>query len=76
MDTKIGLLVPVIKNVESKSLFEIANEITRLSNLGQDGKLSQDDLSGGSFTLSNVGVIGGTYCSPLLVVPQVIFPYY
>jgi 2-oxoisovalerate dehydrogenase E2 component (dihydrolipoyl transacylase) len=71
MDTKNGLLVPNIKNVQNLSIFEIAQELNRLLKLGQEGKLSENDLKGGTFTLSNVGSIGGTYTSPILVVPQV-----
>jgi 2-oxoisovalerate dehydrogenase E2 component (dihydrolipoyl transacylase) len=58
MDTPAGLLVPNIKDVQSRTVFEIAQELNRLQALGKDGKLSADDLSGGTFTLSNVGVIG------------------
>jgi 2-oxoisovalerate dehydrogenase E2 component (dihydrolipoyl transacylase) len=58
MDTPQGLLVPNIKNVQSLSLPEIASEILRLQAAGQAGKLSMHDLSGGTFTLSNIGAIG------------------
>eukprot|EP01080_Neovahlkampfia_damariscottae_P000122 gene122-4368_t len=71
LDTKNGLYVPNIKNVQNLSILEIAQELNRLIKAGQDGKLSEDDLKGGTFTLSNVGSIGGTYASPILVVPQV-----
>lgn len=70
MDTPQGLLVPNIKNCEKKSLFEIAKELNRLTELGRQGKLGPDDLNGGTFTLSNIGMIAGTYARPLLVVPQ------
>jgi 2-oxoisovalerate dehydrogenase E2 component (dihydrolipoyl transacylase) len=71
MDTPRGLLVPNVKNVEQLSVLEIAKELNRLQDLGSAGKLGQDDLNGGTFTLSNIGSIGGTYASPILVVPQV-----
>lgn len=57
MDTKDGLLVPSIKNVQLKSLFEVAEDLGRLHKLGMKGKLGLDDLTGGSFTLSNIGSV-------------------
>lgn len=57
MDTKDGLLVPNIKNVQSLSIFEIASELNRLHALGLAGKLGTDDLSGGTFSLSNIGSV-------------------
>lgn len=71
MDTPRGLLVPNIKNVQDLSLLQIGKELKRLQDLGAAGKLGKDDLSGGTFTLSNIGTIGGTYCRPILVVPEV-----
>jgi 2-oxoisovalerate dehydrogenase E2 component (dihydrolipoyl transacylase) len=57
MDTKDGLLVPNIKNVESKSIFEIASELARLQQLGDNSKLSTAELTGGTFTISNIGSV-------------------
>lgn len=57
MDTKDGLLVPNIKNVQQLSILQIANELTRLQQLGKAGKLSTDDLTGGTFSLSNIGAV-------------------
>ena len=57
MDTPHGLLVPNIKNVETLSIFEIAQDLNRLMELGNAGKLGQDDLTGGTFTLSNIGTV-------------------
>jgi 2-oxoisovalerate dehydrogenase E2 component (dihydrolipoyl transacylase) len=71
MDTKDGLLVPNIKNVQQLSINQIANELNRLQQLGKEGKLSTDDLTGGTFSLSNIGVIGGTYAVPILLLPEV-----
>ncbi|XP_045160460.2 lipoamide acyltransferase component of branched-chain alpha-keto acid dehydrogenase complex, mitochondrial-like [Mercenaria mercenaria] len=71
MDTKDGLLVPNIKNVQSLSIFEIASELNRLHALGLAGKLGTDDLSGGTFSLSNIGSIGGTYARPVILPPEV-----
>ena len=72
MDTPQGLLVPNIKNVQSKSILQIAADLNRLQELGKAGKLGVDELSGGTFALSNIGNVGGTYTSPVLVAPQVL----
>ena len=71
MDTPNGLLVPNIKRVQTKSIMEIAAELNRLQELGKAGKLGMDDLKGGTFTLSNIGTIGGTYADPVLSIPEV-----
>lgn len=71
MDTKDGLVVPNVKNVQNLSIVEIAAELNRLQKDGAAGRLSSSDLSGGTFTLSNIGSIGGTYASPVLVLPEV-----
>ena len=71
MDTPRGLMVPNIKNVQHLSILQIASELNRLAALGQEAKLGSADLQGGTFTLSNIGAIGGTYASPILVVPEV-----
>ena len=72
MDTPQGLIVPNIKNVQDLSIIEIAKEINNLQQLGKAGKLTVNHLQGGTFTLSNVGAIGGTYTSPILFLPQVV----
>ena len=71
MDTNQGLLVPNIKDVSARSILDIASEITRLQSLAKDGKLSVNDLTGGTITVSNVGSIGGTYVAPVLVQSEV-----
>lgn len=57
MDTKAGLAVPVVKNIENKGLVEIADEIKRLIKSGKDGNFSPADLTGGTFTISNIGSV-------------------
>ncbi|XP_069497686.1 lipoamide acyltransferase component of branched-chain alpha-keto acid dehydrogenase complex, mitochondrial [Ambystoma mexicanum] len=71
MDTQGGLLVPNVKHVQVCSIFEIAAEINRLQTLGSSGQLGTKDLTGGTFTLSNIGTIGGTYAKPVILPPEV-----
>jgi 2-oxoisovalerate dehydrogenase E2 component (dihydrolipoyl transacylase) len=71
IDSPSGLLVPVVKNVQAHSISSLAAEIARLSSLARAGKLSNADLSGASFTLSNIGSIGGATVAPVIVSPQV-----
>jgi len=71
MDTAQGLLVPNIKGVQNLSVFEIAVELVRLQQLGLQGKLTSKDLTGGTFSLSNIGSVGGTYASPVILPPEV-----
>eukprot|EP00946_MAST-07B_sp_MAST-7B-sp1_P000842 g842.t1 len=71
MDTPRGLLVPNVKNCEQRSIFDIAYELNRLQAMGAASKLGPEELEGGTFTLSNIGVIGGTYASPVLMPSQV-----
>ncbi|XP_033821235.1 lipoamide acyltransferase component of branched-chain alpha-keto acid dehydrogenase complex, mitochondrial [Periophthalmus magnuspinnatus] len=71
MDTAQGLLVPNVKNVQVLSVLEIAQELNRLQSLGAAGQLGTSDLIGGTFTLSNIGSIGGTYAKPVILPPEV-----
>ncbi|XGW10577.1 hypothetical protein V3C99_012238 [Haemonchus contortus] len=71
MDTPGGLVVPNIKNCEQRSILEIAAELQRLQEDGKRERIARDDLTGGTFTLSNIGTIGGTYVSPVIFPPQV-----
>lgn len=71
MDTKVGLAVPVIKNVEKLSITEIGQELNRIMLTGKEGTFSNEDLAGGTFSISNIGVIGGTYTKPVILSPQV-----
>jgi 2-oxoglutarate dehydrogenase E2 component (dihydrolipoamide succinyltransferase) len=68
--TKRGLVVPVVRHAERKSFAEIEREIERLALLARDGKLSIDDLSDGTFTISNGGVYGSLLSTPILNPPQ------
>ncbi|KAI9558166.1 hypothetical protein GHT06_014919 [Daphnia sinensis] len=71
MDTSLGLIVPNIKNVQSLSVMDVAMELARLQELGNKGSLGATDLTGGTFTLSNIGSIGGTYAKPVIMSPEV-----
>ena len=71
MDTAHGLLVPNVKKVQLLSILEIAQELNRLQELGWAGKLGEAELKGGTFALSNIGSIGGTYAKPVIFPPQV-----
>ena len=70
-DTKNGLVVPVIKDADKKSLIEIAQELSNLSEQAREGKLSADNMQGGSFTVSSLGGIGGTAFTPIINAPEV-----
>ncbi|KAK4949784.1 hypothetical protein LTR10_011626 [Elasticomyces elasticus] len=70
MDTPNGLIVPVIKAVNARSITSIAEEIQRLAQLGQAGKLSNNDLSGATITVSNIGNIGGEVVAPVILEGQ------
>ncbi|KAI2503099.1 dihydrolipoamide acetyltransferase [Fragilaria crotonensis] len=71
MDTPRGLAVPVVKECQNLSIVEIAQELDRLKVAAAGGNLSEADISGATFTLSNIGAIGGTYMSPIVASPQV-----
>ncbi|WNC17539.1 dihydrolipoamide acetyltransferase family protein [Brevibacillus brevis] len=70
-DTPDGLIVPVIKDADRKSLFQIADEISRLAQSAREGKLTLDQITGGTFTISNVGAIGGLQATPIINHPEV-----
>jgi pyruvate dehydrogenase E2 component (dihydrolipoamide acetyltransferase) len=70
-DTPNGLVVPVIKNADQKSVFEIAKESGDLAKLARDGKIKPADMSGACFTISSLGGIGGTYFAPIVNAPEV-----
>jgi pyruvate dehydrogenase E2 component (dihydrolipoyllysine-residue acetyltransferase) len=70
-DTPNGLVVPVIRDVDRKGLFELAGELTELSGKARAGKLGPKDISGAVFTISSLGGIGGTAFTPIVNLPQV-----
>ena len=71
VDTDRGLLVPVIKDVDKKNIVELATELTQASKKAREKKLSADEMSGGTFTITNLGGIGGTGFSPIVNFPEV-----
>jgi len=71
VDTPGGLVVPVIRNVEAKGVTELSKELGTISQKARDGKLAPDDMSGGSFTISSLGGIGGTSFTPIVNAPEV-----
>ena len=71
VDTPGGLVVPVIRNVEAKGVTELSKELGTISQKARDGKLSPGDMSGGSFTISSLGGIGGTSFTPIVNSPEV-----
>ncbi|CAL7940401.1 unnamed protein product [Xylocopa violacea] len=72
MDTPDGLITPNIKNVQDLNILEIAKELNRLQELGNKCSIPLNDLSNTTFSLSNIGVIGGTYMKPIIVPPQLV----
>ena len=70
-DTPQGLYVPVIKNVEQKSILELAAEITDLTTRTREGKAQLSELQGGTFTITSVGNIGGRFATPIINNPEV-----
>ncbi len=71
VDTDRGLLVPVIRDVDKKNIVELATEMTQLSTKARDKKLTPDEMQGGTFTITNLGGIGGTGFSPIVNHPEV-----
>jgi 2-oxoisovalerate dehydrogenase E2 component (dihydrolipoyl transacylase) len=71
IDSKIGLLVPNIKDVQNLSLFEVAQECERIINAAREGKLSNTDLSNGTISISNIGALGGMTATPVINKPEV-----
>ena len=70
-DTEKGLVVPVVKDADKLSMFEISDEINDLAGKARDGKLSSDEMKGGSVTISNLGSAGGKWFTPVINQPEV-----
>ncbi|MFP5519954.1 MAG: dihydrolipoyllysine-residue acetyltransferase [Bdellovibrionia bacterium] len=70
-DTPNGLVVPVIKNADSKTIVELSKEILDLSKRARDNKLKVDEMKGACITITNIGSIGGTYATPVINHPEV-----
>lgn len=71
VDTPDGLIVPVVRAVDKKSVVELARELAEISGRARAGKLTRDDLEGGTFTISSLGGIGGTAFTPIVNGPEV-----
>ena len=71
VDTEQGLLVPVIHSVDTKSVLQLAGELAELAQKARDRKLVPAEMQGGSFTITNLGGIGGTYFTPIVNYPEV-----
>ncbi len=70
-DTPNGLVVPVVKNADQKSILEISREILDLSKRARDGKLKAEEMKGATITITNIGSVGGTYATPIINHPEV-----
>ena len=71
VDTEQGLIVPVVKDVDRKSLLDLSIELAQLAEKTRQRKISLEEIEGGTFTLSNLGSIGGSYFTPIVNKPQV-----
>jgi len=71
VDTEQGLMVPVIRDVDKKSLLELAKELEQLAARTRERKISADEMKGGTFTISNQGAIGGAHFTPIINLPEV-----
>ena len=71
VDTEQGLMVPVIRDVDKKSVLDLSRELEQLAQKARDRKVSGDELKGGTFTISNQGAIGGAHFTPIVNRPEV-----
>ena len=71
VDTPNGLVVPVIRDVDKKGIFELSSDLAAISKKARDGKLTPKDMSGASMTISSLGGIGGTFFTPIVNSPEV-----
>ncbi|MBL7686443.1 MAG: 2-oxo acid dehydrogenase subunit E2, partial [Bdellovibrionaceae bacterium] len=70
-DTPNGLLVPVIKNADQKTILQLSKEIMDLAKRARDGKLALDEMKGATITVTNIGSVGGQYATPIINHPEV-----
>lgn len=70
-DTEAGLMVPVVRDVDKKSVLQIAADLQELSRKARDRSIELDDMRGGTFTITNIGSVGGKWATPIIVHPQV-----
>lgn len=70
-DTPQGLLVPVIKDADQKTILELSQEVNLLAEKGRQGKLSLEEMKGASISITNIGSVGGTYATPIINHPEV-----
>src|ERR1700722_13012537 len=70
-DTPGGLLVPVLKDVDKKDIFELSAEIEKLAGMARTGELGRDEVQGATFTITNLGSIGGLFATPIVNYPEV-----
>jgi pyruvate dehydrogenase E2 component (dihydrolipoamide acetyltransferase) len=71
VDTPGGLVVPVVRDADRKGVFDLAAELGEISKIARDGKLKPGDLQGGTFSISSLGGIGGTFFTPIINAPEV-----
>jgi len=71
VDTPGGLVVPVVRDADRKGVFDLAHELAEISKLARDQKLKPGDLQGGTFSISSLGGIGGSYFTPIINAPEV-----
>jgi pyruvate dehydrogenase E2 component (dihydrolipoamide acetyltransferase) len=71
VDTEQGLMVPVLRDVDKKSMIELAKELEALAAKARDRKITADEMKGGTFTISNQGAIGGAHFTPIINLPEV-----
>ena len=71
VDTPNGLMVPVLRDIDRKSVYDLAREMAELGARARDGALKSDELQGGTFTISSLGGIGGTAFTPIINAPEV-----
>lgn len=71
VDTETGLMVPVVRDVNSKPILDVCDDVASLSEKARSKKITPDELSGGTFTISSLGGIGGTYFTPIVNPPEV-----